>query len=86
MFLVCHVMFVMFLVYGWYSFMVSHTPIKFGDDRHRGSGDVLVFVCHMISEHLVTKRSRNIGRNPSRLVTILPSLVVIGTGVVKIWF
>ena len=66
--------------------MVSHTPIKFGDDRHRGRGDVLVFVCHMISEHHVTKRSRNIGRNPSRLVTILPRVVVIGTGVVKIWF
>ena len=45
----------------------------------------MVLVRHRISEDYVTKGSSNIlGRSPSRLVTILPRLVVIVTVVVEI--
>ena len=67
--------------------MVSHTPAKCGGHRHGGSRDIMVLVCPVISQDYVTKRSSNImGRSPSMLVTMMPSLVVIGTLVVKIRF
>ena len=45
----------------------------------------MALVYHVISEDYVIKESCHfMGRNPSRLVTILPSLVVIGTLIVEI--
>ena len=65
--------------------MVSNTPAKFGGYRDHGSGNIMVLVCHMISQGQLSKGSSNInGRNPSRLVTILPRLVVTGCVVVDI--
>ena len=41
----------------------------------------MVLVCQVILQDHMTKRSRNImGRSPSRLVTILVSFVIVGTG------
>ena len=46
---------------------------------NRGNGEIMVLICHMISRDHEIKGSSNImGRSPSRLVLILPSLVAIG--------
>ena len=64
--------------------MVSHTPAKFSSNRHHGTGDIMILICHISQDH-VTKRSIKImGRSPSRLVTILPSLVAMSTVVVEL--
>ena len=55
----------------------SHTSVKFGGHKHRGSGDITVLVCHLIWQDHMTKGSSN-------MVTILPSLVATCTLVVKI--
>ena len=35
-------------------FMESHHPAKCGNRRHWGSGDIMVLVCHVISQgHLI---------------------------------
>ena len=60
--------------------MVSHIPREFRGHREHGSRDIMVLVCHIISQDRMTKVSSNIiGKSPSRIVTILPSLVVIST-------
>ena len=60
--------------------MVSHQPAKFGGHRHCGSGDIMVLVCHVISQHHVIKRSYDfMGRNPSKLLTILQRLLAAAT-------
>ena len=64
--------------------MVSHTLTSFGGDKHCESGDIMVLLCHVISQDSVSKLSNSMDRSLSRLVTTLPSLVVIGTVVVKI--
>ena len=71
--------------------MVSHITAKFGGEKHRGSGYIMVLVCHAISQNYVTKalisimgRSSVMGKSPLRLVTILPSLVRLGTRLVKL--
>ena len=64
---------------------VSYYPATFDDHRHCGIEDIMILVCHEILQDQVIKRSCNfMGRNPSRYVTILPSLVVIDTVVVEI--
>ena len=62
----------------------GNTPAKFDGHRHRGIGDVMVLVCHVVSLDNVTEGSSKImGRNHSRLIiTILASLVAIGILVV----
>ena len=63
----------------------SHTSAKLGSERHLGSGDIMVLVCHVISQNHVAKGVSNItDMSPYMFVTILPSLVVIGTVVVEI--
>ena len=47
-----------------------------GGHRQRSSTDTMVLVCSMISQYHVTKVSSNIGRSVSKLVTMLPTLVV----------
>ena len=70
--------------YGLNPLMVSHTPVKF-DDRHCGSEDMMILVCHVILSDHVTKGFSNVmSGSPSRLVTILSSLVARGTVVVEI--
>ena len=55
---------------------VSHHPSKFGGRRHCGSEDIMVLVCHMISQDDLIKGSYNfLGRSPSGLAIILPSLM-----------
>ena len=64
---------------------VSHHSAKFGGHCHCGSGNIMVLVCHVISQNHVAKRCSNImGKSPQRLVTILSSLVAMGTLVVEI--
>ena len=64
--------------------MVSHTPAEFGG--HCGSEDIMILVCNVILQDRVTKRYNMGQRDSSRLVTILPSLLDIGTVVVEICF
>ena len=55
--------------------MVSHYPAKFGGHRHCDSGDIIVLVCHVISQEYVIKRSRDLvvvarqGKSPSDQVS-----------------
>ena len=64
---------------------ISYHHAKFGSDKHCGSGDIMILVCHVISHKQVIKGSCNfISRSPSRYVTILLCLVAIGTVVVVI--
>ena len=59
-------------LYGYKPLKVCHHPTTFGGHRQYGSGDVMVLVCHVISQENVMKRSYDfIGRTPSRQVTIL---------------
>ena len=60
-------------------FMVYHHFAKFGGHSYCSSKDMFL-VCHVIKQDLIIKGSCDYNdRIPSRLVTILPSLVVIGT-------
>ena len=62
---------------------VSQHPAKFGDHRHSGSGDIMVLICHVISQGHVMNWSYELkGRNPSRKATLLQSSVAIATLVV----
>ena len=63
--------------------MVYQTPAKFGGHRLCGSGDIMVLVSQVISLNHLIKKYSNIMGKPTRLVTILPSLVAIGTLVVE---
>ena len=46
--------------------MISHYRAKFGGHRHCDSGDIIVLVCHVISQEYVIKRSRDFNcSNPS---------------------
>ena len=48
-------------------------------------GDIKVFVSHMnLQDHVIKALNDYMVKSPSRYVTILPSLVAIGTVVVKI--
>ena len=73
--------------YGQKPFKVSHHPANSCGQRHCGGGDIMVSVSYMISHDHMIKGSCNFkGRSQSRYVTILQSLVAIGTLVVEIWF
>ena len=37
--------------------MLSHRPAKFSGHRHCGSADIMVLVCHVISQDLVIEGS-----------------------------
>ena len=43
--------------YGWEHLMVSDYPVKFDGDKHWGVGDIIVLVCHVISENHVLNGS-----------------------------
>ena len=65
--------------------MVSHHSAELGGQRQFGSGDIMVLVCHVILQDNVTKESCNfMDESPLRSVTILLSLIWIGTVVLKI--
>ena len=47
--------------------MVSHLLAKFSCDRHCGSGDIIVSVCHVILQNHMIKGSNDfMGGSPSR--------------------
>ena len=53
-------------LYGKKAVKVSRHPVKFYDYRYCGSGDIMVLVCHEISQEHVTKGWSNIiDRSPS---------------------
>ena len=65
--------------------MVSHHPTKFNGQRHCSSGDKMVFVCHVtLQDHVIKALSNFMVKSPTKYVTILPSLVAIGTVIVEI--
>ena len=65
--------------------MASRQFAKFGGHRHCDSENIMILGYHVISQDHIIKGSCDfIGRNPSRYVMILPSLVAIGTVVVEI--
>ena len=39
--------------------MVGDNPVKFGGNRHCGSGRIMVLVCHMIQKDQVTQGLSN---------------------------
>ena len=41
-------------LYMWESLMVSHHPAKFSGQRHCGSEDIMILVCHMIQQDHAT--------------------------------
>ena len=41
--------------YVGYPLRESHIPSKFGDQRHRCIGDIMILVCHMIPQDHLTK-------------------------------
>ena len=55
------------LLYMLEPFKVSHHPAKFGCHRHSGSGDIMVFVCHVtLQEHAIRALDDFVVRSPSR--------------------
>ena len=89
-FLVCHVISQKHVAIWSFDFMgkrvrASHHPDKFFGHRYCGSGNVMVLICHVISQGHVIERCGNIvARSPLWLVTNLPSFVAISIVVVKI--
>ena len=68
---------------GWESFQVSHHPSKFGGHGHYGSGNKIGLVCQVISrDHVIKELFDFMVWSPSRYVTTLTSLLVIGIVVV----
>ena len=65
--------------------MVYHHLAKFGGHRYCISRDIMFLICNVIKQGHIIKRSGDYNdRSPSRNVTILPSLVAIGTVVLEI--
>ena len=57
----------------------------FGGHRHSGSGDIMVFVCHVtLEDHMIKVLNDFMVGSPSRYVTILPSLVAIDRVILEI--
>ena len=67
---------------------VGCRPAMFGVHGHSYSGDIAYLVCRVILlGHVIKESVDSIGRSPSRYITILPSLVAIGTVVAEMqWF
>ena len=64
----------------------SHHPVKFCDNRHFGSGNIVVLVRRMISQdHVIQDSCDFMGWTPYEVPPV-PSLVVIGIVVVEICF
>ena len=56
---------------------------QIGGYRHSGSGDIMVFVCHVtFQDHVIKALNDFMVRNHSRYVIILPGLVAIVTVIV----
>ena len=65
--------------------MVNNHPGKSGGHRHCDSGDLMVLVCQVTSQHQVTQEPCNsLGQSALRQVNTLPRLVAIGTVVAEI--
>ena len=65
--------------------MVRNHPAKFCSEKHCGSNDIMVLICHMILQDQLTKGSCDfMGRRLFWLVAVLPSLVAIDIVVVEI--
>ena len=55
-------------LYGQERIKVDYVPAKFGDHRHSDSGDIMVLICHIISQdHLIKGSWDFTGWSPSRL-------------------
>ena len=64
---------------------VSYHPANFGGHRQCGSRDIMVLVCHVISQdHLINGSSDFVGRSTSKQVTTLQNLVAIVTLAVEL--
>ena len=64
---------------------VSYHPANFGGHRQCGSGDIMVLVCHVISQdHLINGSSDFVRRSTSKQVTTLQNLVAIVTLAVEL--
>ena len=74
--------------YGSESLKLCQHRAKFAERRHYDSEDIMVLLCQVISQDYVIKVPCHfMGRRPSREVTTLLRLVIIGTVVVEvIWF
>ena len=57
---------------------VSHHTTKFGGNRHCGTGDIKILVCHVILHDHVMKGSCDFV-SPAKQVTIMLSLATIAT-------
>ena len=58
-------------LHGWDSLKVSHYPAKFCGHRRIGIGDIMVLVCHVISnDHVIRGSSNFMGRSLSRKVSV----------------
>ena len=64
---------------------LSYHPAKFNGLRESGSRDIMVFVSHVtLQVHLMKVFLDFIGGSSSKYVTILTSLVALGTVIVEI--
>ena len=68
--------------------MASHLPAKFSCDRHCGSGDIIVLVCHVILQNHIIKGSNALyGWEPLTVTHHLAKLGGMDIEVVDIkWF
>ena len=57
---------------------------KSGGHGNCGSGDLIILVCHIILQELVTKCSIDFMGSSFKITDILQRLVAIGSGVVQI--
>ena len=74
----------MILFYRQEFIKLGYHPVKFGGYRHSDNGDIMVLVCHVISQDHVIKGLYDFeDRSLSREVIILLSLVAIETVVVE---
>lgn len=64
--------------------MVSYHLSRFDGHKYHGSVDMMILVCYKILEDTSSKSHVTMSRSSSYLVTILPTLVAIGTVVVNI--
>ena len=64
--------------------MIYHT-VKFGDHRHFGRGDIIIFVCNVILQDPVIQALNDLMvRTPLGYFIIIRSLLATGTLVVEI--
>ena len=57
----------------------------YGGHRRSGSGDLMISVCHVaLEDHVIKALNEFMIRSPSRIVTIVPSLMATGIEVVEV--